>query len=211
MVGAPSDLKPLILDSANRLYLRRYWEYEQSLAKAIRDRWKIAPPKVDPERLMKGLDRLFPDKDPANRQRVAAHTAATQEFLCYYWRPRHREDALRCWPSLPCFSNKPANRSGSSSPRRVEKQRSVCRESVQRGKEGLDCPAQIKEWMPNEAATIHRLLRAIPESPYFRHNAEHQLLVDAVIVDEASMIDSRDNGETACGDSIDSPDDPPWG
>ena len=62
-------------------------------------------------------------------------------------------------------------------------------ESVQLGKEGLNFPAEIKEWMPGEAATIHRLLGAIPESPYFKHDADHQLLVDAVIVDEASMID----------------------
>src|SRR5689334_13416609 len=51
MVGAPGDLKPLILDPANRLYLRRYWEYEQLLARSIRDRLKATAPKIDSQRL----------------------------------------------------------------------------------------------------------------------------------------------------------------
>ncbi|MGI8432731.1 MAG: AAA family ATPase, partial [Chthoniobacterales bacterium] len=38
VVGEPGDFTPLILDQADRLYLRRYWEYEQQLAAAIRDR-----------------------------------------------------------------------------------------------------------------------------------------------------------------------------
>ena len=35
MVGAPGEFKPLILDARHRLYLHRYWEYEQSLATEI--------------------------------------------------------------------------------------------------------------------------------------------------------------------------------
>ena len=188
MVGAPGDLKPLILDSASRLYLRRYWEYEQSLAKAIRDRWKAPAPKIDTEHLTKSLDRLFPDKDSANGQRVAARTAVTKNFCVITGGPGtgKTHTVLAILALLLEQAGKPlrlalAAPSGKAAIR--------LQESVQRGKEGLDCPAQIKEWMPVEAATIHRLLGAIPESPYFRHNAEHRLLVDAVIVDEASMID----------------------
>ena len=32
VVGAPGAFTPLILDGRDRLYLRRYWEYEQQLA-----------------------------------------------------------------------------------------------------------------------------------------------------------------------------------
>ena len=38
-------------------------------------------------------------------------------------------------------------------------------------------------------ATIHRLLKYVPGSPYFRHDAANPLVYDLVIVDEASMID----------------------
>ena len=40
-----------------------------------------------------------------------------------------------------------------------------------------------------KATTLHRLLGYLPGSPYFRHDAEHPLNADVVIVDEASMID----------------------
>jgi exodeoxyribonuclease V alpha subunit len=38
-------------------------------------------------------------------------------------------------------------------------------------------------------STIHRLLQPIPNSIYFKHNAENPLPYDVLIVDEASMID----------------------
>ena len=38
IVGGPGDFAPLILDEDDRLYLRRYWAYEQQLAAAIRSR-----------------------------------------------------------------------------------------------------------------------------------------------------------------------------
>jgi exodeoxyribonuclease V alpha subunit len=38
-------------------------------------------------------------------------------------------------------------------------------------------------------STIHRLLQSIPNSIYFKHNADNPLPYDVVIVDEASMID----------------------
>src|SRR5215212_4733919 len=37
VIGAPNEFAPLVLDGP-RLYLRRYWQYEQQLARAIRQR-----------------------------------------------------------------------------------------------------------------------------------------------------------------------------
>src|SRR5271169_4530080 len=34
VVGSPGEFKPLVLDAHHRLYLHRYWEYEQTLASA---------------------------------------------------------------------------------------------------------------------------------------------------------------------------------
>ena len=188
VVGAPGDSKPLILDSAQRLYLRRYWEYEQALAEAIRSRLESPDPRVDLDRLQESLDRLFPEADATDSQRIAASTAVRRNFCVITGGPGtgKTHTVLAILALLLEQARKPlrialAAPSGKAAIR--------LQESVQRGKERLDCAAQIKAWMPHEAATIHRLLRAIPESPYFQHNAEHQLLVDAVIVDEASMID----------------------
>jgi ATP-dependent exoDNAse (exonuclease V) alpha subunit len=62
-------------------------------------------------------------------------------------------------------------------------------EAVKNAKAALPCSQEIKDRLPEEASTIHRLLRSIPDSPYFRHNVGNPLPVNTIIVDEASMVD----------------------
>ncbi len=58
-VGQPGDFKPLILDSQNRLYLHRYWKYENDLVRVIRDKADQVCDEPDEEILRDGLKRLF--------------------------------------------------------------------------------------------------------------------------------------------------------
>jgi exodeoxyribonuclease V alpha subunit len=62
-------------------------------------------------------------------------------------------------------------------------------ESVKAAKSVLNCPDAVKKRIPEEASTLHRLLGAIPRSPYFRHDDQHRLTADCVVIDEASMVD----------------------
>jgi exodeoxyribonuclease V alpha subunit len=62
-------------------------------------------------------------------------------------------------------------------------------EAVKKIKEKLNCAAFIKETIPNEAKTIHRLLGTISNSPYFQFNEKNHLPYDLVVIDEASMVD----------------------
>ena len=62
-------------------------------------------------------------------------------------------------------------------------------EAVKNAKATLPCDPATKNRLPDEASTIHRLLGSIPDSAQFRHNAETPLPFDAVVVDEASMVD----------------------
>jgi len=80
VVGAPGAFRPLILDGANRLYLQRYWRYEQELATSILTRGATA--EFDRKLLKEGLARLFPGEAAAEPdwQRVAALTAVTRNF-----------------------------------------------------------------------------------------------------------------------------------
>lgn len=188
VVGEPGELKPLILDEANRLYLRRYWDYEQSLARAILTRLNGLPPSINENALVKGLDRLFPNEHANDSQRIAARTAVTRNFCVITGGPGtgKTHTVLAILALLLEQAGRPlrlalAAPSGKAAIR--------LQESVQRGKQELNCSSEIKDWIPKNATTLHRLLGTIPDSPYFRHNASHQLLVDAVIVDEASMID----------------------
>lgn len=60
VVGSPGEFKPLVLDARHRLYLHRYWEYEQTLAAAILKRAADVPPQPDPPTLHQKLQVLFP-------------------------------------------------------------------------------------------------------------------------------------------------------
>ena len=53
----------------------------------------------------------------------------------------------------------------------------------------LHLPAAVRERLPAESHTVHRLLGALPEGGGFRHNAAHPLAIDVLVVDEASMLD----------------------
>jgi len=46
-VGRPGQIRPLILDAKNRLYLYRYWDYENTLANSIKRRILGHPPNLD--------------------------------------------------------------------------------------------------------------------------------------------------------------------
>ena len=80
---APSSgVTPLVLEEGRRLYLRRYWEYQQRLASALRARIadSSAEQEVDRDCLEDGLARLFPESDADDLQRVAARTAVCSRF-----------------------------------------------------------------------------------------------------------------------------------
>ncbi len=62
-------------------------------------------------------------------------------------------------------------------------------ESLARAKKDLPVAEALKERFPAEAYTLHRLLGVLPEGGGFRHGADNPLAADAVIVDEASMVD----------------------
>ncbi|WP_205597700.1 exodeoxyribonuclease V subunit alpha [Paraferrimonas sp. SM1919] len=62
-------------------------------------------------------------------------------------------------------------------------------ESMSAALASLSIDAHIKQQIPTAAATIHRLLGAIPNSQEFRHNRHNPLHLDVLVVDEASMVD----------------------
>ncbi|MFM2589079.1 exodeoxyribonuclease V subunit alpha [Vibrio sp. TBV020] len=62
-------------------------------------------------------------------------------------------------------------------------------ESIGKAVAQLPVSTELKESIPTDASTLHRLLGAIPNSAEFRHNRENPLHLDILVVDEASMVD----------------------
>ena len=190
-VGKPGDNRPLILDNKNRLYLYRYWDYEQRLSTAINERIDNDINNIDISLLSDGLNRLFPENqdDPLDWQKVAAVMAAMKRFCVITGGPGTGKTftMAKILALLLEISQGKIPRILLAAP--TGKAASRIGESIKAAKKTLNCSDEIRDAIPSEAYTIHRMLKTIPGSPYFYYNAENQLPADIVVVDEASMVD----------------------
>ena len=191
VVGKPGEYKPLVLDDGARLYLYRYWDYQEKLARAIKERALDTVDPVESRMLEDGLLRLFPIDKPVeiDWQKVAAFTALTKRFCVISGGPgTGKTTTVASILALLLEQASPREpRIALAAP--TGKASARLQEAIGRVKESLDCPGNVREVIPEEATTIHRLLGSIPDSPYFRHNEANPLPVDVVVVDEASMVD----------------------
>ncbi|USH03033.1 exodeoxyribonuclease V subunit alpha [Grimontia kaedaensis] len=62
-------------------------------------------------------------------------------------------------------------------------------ESIGKAVAALPVSNEVRDKIPTQASTIHRLLGAIPNRVEFRHHAGNRLHLDVLVVDEASMVD----------------------
>ena len=163
VVGAPEDFTPLVLDKKNRLYLRRYFEYEQQLAQAILRR--------------AAGDHSTGASNETDLQKLAAARAVANNFTVITGGP----GTGKTWTVMAILTLLQKESNG-------ENLRIAL--AAPTGKAAARLTESVREVNQTlKATTLHRLLGYLPNSPYFRHDAEHPLNADVVIVDEASMID----------------------
>ena len=198
VVGKPGEYKPLVLDDRSRLYLYRYWDYQEKLAHLILRRVSQDENDIDMPILKQGLTRLFeegPSPSPAGQpqrtdwQKVAAFTSLVKRFCVISGGPgTGKTTTVAKILALVLEQPNPRKpRIALSAP--TGKAAARLQAAVRRAKEELHCEDTVKDQIPEKASTIHRLLGTISGSPYFRHNAQNPLPVDYVVVDEASMVD----------------------
>jgi len=198
VVGKPGEYSPLILDDRSRLYLHRYWDYQEELAGCITRRVRDDEEDMDTARIRESLDRVFGAsimaQDPSQGedidwQKVAAFTSLTKRFCVVSGGPGTGKTTtiVRILAVIIEQTEARALRIALAAP--TGKAAAKLKEAIKRGKEKLHCSDKIKEAIPEEATTLHRLLGTTPDSPYFRHHAKNLLPVDVAVVDEASMVD----------------------
>lgn len=209
--AAEDDVRPLVVDGAGRLYLRRYWEHQERLAAGIRTRL-VGPGavEVDAVHLEEGLDRLFPAPDSRSvstadvdagqnepppepdLQRRAAEGAVRSAFFVISGGPGTGKTSTVV--KILALLVEQALARGESPPRirmlaPTGKAAAHLSASVARSVSELDCAADVKAALPDAAATVHRALGAGGTPTRYRHDAAHPLPADVVLVDEASMVD----------------------
>ena len=183
---------PLVLDSAGRLYLRRYWQLEQDIARELAARSALPPIlEKDAAWLEAALDRLFPG-DPDSLQRRAAHNAV-----------RHRVSLLCGGPGTGKTTTVAAIvaliiegklHETQAAPKVVllaptGKSAARLGEAVRKAKGRVQAPESVLREIPEQATTIHRALGMRRGGMRFRRTADLPLEADIIIVDEASMVD----------------------
>jgi len=191
--GMP-DNAPLVLDGT-RLYLRRYWNHERTVASAIRQRLAQTWPAA--ANLGEELDRLFPPGATVQScvpdwPKIACALAARRGFTVITGGPgtgktttvvrllgllqtlqlREHERPLRIRLAAP--TGKAAARLNASIAAQVAQ---------------LDVSETTRAAIPTEVTTLHRLLGARPDTRRFRHDHANPVHLDVLVIDEASMID----------------------
>ncbi len=167
-VGGDEATTPLVLDSAGRLYLRRYYEYEQSLAAALKERaGAIAP--------------------CGEGQEAAVEAALAGRLAVISGGPGTGKTTTAVTILQRLMESDPGTRIALAAP--TGKAAARLEEAIRDGFAKLvrtDLSAAL-ERLPR-AKTLEGLLGARPGSAAIRHHAGNPLAVDVLLVDEASMI-----------------------
>lgn len=186
--------RPLVL-TGQRLYLRRYWNYERSIAQALSARLSVDA--VTPEKLSSRLDALFPDTFEVNGERrsdwqkIACALAARGNFSVITGGPGTGKTTSVV--RLLGLLQTPAVEEGK--PLRIRlaaptgKAAARLSESIGKAVRELPVSAPVQEAIPTDVSTLHRLLGSRPDSRNFIHHRDKPLELDVLVVDEASMID----------------------
>lgn len=190
VVGRPGAYKPLILNGS-RLYLYRYWEYENKLIDFLKERTAAGAGPTDEAVLRAGLTRLFPppDAEGTDWQKVAALASVWRNYCVISGGPGTGKTftVAKILALLLEQENSGTQRMALAAP--TGKAATRLQEAIRKAQEGLNCPDRVRAAMPLEAFTLHRLLRPVPESPYFYYDSKNPLPFEVVVIDEASMVD----------------------
>ncbi|WP_321909301.1 exodeoxyribonuclease V subunit alpha [Paraburkholderia sp. J11-2] len=203
---------PLVL-VGTRLYLRRYWQYEQDVREGIERRLgraarlEAALP-LDVARA--ALDALFAPRSGETRaadwQKLACALAARSAFSIVTGGPGTGKTTtvVRLLALLQTLAlGRAAQGTPATRPLRIRlaaptgKAAARLNESIAGAVERLPFDAlqahvdaeALRKAIPTVVTTLHRVLGTRPGSRRFRHDAANPLPVDVLVIDEASMVD----------------------
>lgn len=180
------DKTPLVLWN-DKLYLQKYFRYEGLLANSLAALSLVNSPLPYSEI----LEQCFAgncEENETDWQKKAAETALQYDLCIISGGPGTGKTSTvvrilallllnlgeDCEIALAAPTGKAAMR---------------LRTSISKSLPHLAFPQKVKEKIPQEAMTIHRLLGVVKDSVFFRHNSDNPLAYDVVVVDEASMVD----------------------
>lgn len=194
LVGGADDPHntPLVFDGGERLWLRRYADYERRVAAGLLARARSLRPPADPAAVRARLARWFPAGDTTNWQAIAVALGLRAQLAIISGGPGTGKTTSVLWLLVALLES--AQAQGLPLPRirlaaPTGKAAARLGESIRERKGGIDCSDAMRAAIREEdTATLHRLLGYRPRVG-FRHDRANPVAADIVVVDEASMID----------------------
>jgi exodeoxyribonuclease V alpha subunit len=183
LVGKAGEFSPFILDQ-NRLYLARLWFEETQVARLLSQKIHAIPVEIAPAKEI--LDALFPSSSlNPDWQKVAAALSILHRLTIISGGPGTGKTTTLTRLLVAMLATQPtplvihlAAPTGKAAAR--------MQTAIQQAKRHIpEQFASLLKHIPDTASTLHRLLRLSPLQPQGRT----PLLLDILVVDEASMID----------------------
>jgi len=195
MVSSFDDDGPLVCDSRGRVYLQRFYQHEQQLARLLRKKALTACPVISEkqqERLRSLLNHYFGDSRSGalpDWQKIAAVVCLVKRLCVISGAPGTGKTTAVARILAVLLE------SAVDSPLRIHlcaptgKAAARLGASIAEACRSMDSPAPIVSALRSlETSTIHRLLKVQPGGG-FDFNESNPLPTDVVVVDEASMVD----------------------
>jgi exodeoxyribonuclease V alpha subunit len=183
IVGTPGEFRPIIADG-DRFYFSRYWQYETKLAEQLRARARLEDPPPDPLTLFR-VKKLTTDT-----AQQAAIASALQRRLCIITggpgTGKTRTATIALTLLAEQFGITPPQIALAAPTGKAAARLSAAMANTL---SQIDLQPAVRERLKQPAATLHRLLGAVPGETRFRYHRERPHPADVLVVDEASMID----------------------
>jgi exodeoxyribonuclease V alpha subunit len=189
-----------VIDEQDRLYLNRYFDYEERLARRLLQTY-TGPKQAIDQSLKDFFQRLFPQQPKAGDakpdwQALAVALAINRGFTLISGGPGTGKTTSvlkliicakymdpQCRIRLAAPTGKAASRMLEALSKAAEDIGQTTERSTVA--EGIRTTLEL----PKEAFTVHRLLGASSHADRFHYDRDHPLPLDLLIVDEASMLD----------------------
>lgn len=184
IVGAPEQTEtPFVLEGP-RLYLRRYFNYENLVKKKLKLLAQTGGSEIGKDKA-RMIAEMLPDNADARR---AAEMAITRRLCVISGGPGTGKTytAARILHLLDSDCDATGQRMHVKVAAPTGKAAARVEESLRQASASL---GDFKHAKIDPACTLERLLGYKHGSPYYRHHADNPLPADVVLIDEASMID----------------------
>jgi exodeoxyribonuclease V alpha subunit len=187
--------QPFVLHN-NKLYLQRYFNYETLILNRIAA-FIAAEKQSEGQRLMElkaayaFISQLFPRQSinavsgRTDWQQAAAISAVLNNFTIITGGPGTGKTTTVAKMLSILFNINPELKVALAAP--TGKAAARMAESLKEASAGID-QRVARKMQSLEPSTIHRLLKTVTDTPYFKNNRQNPLNHDVVIIDESSMI-----------------------